>query len=642
MAVHFEVPPSPARSILRMDNFLGADFTNSPAAVDITKSPNCKNIIRDVPGKIRKSMGYTKVFTDAGAGKFNGRFVLVTASGTIELFHIGKKLYKVELKETTDPSTQVVTYSYEVKSTLSSSLNDAISRAYQFGAVLYICDGQGIYTYDGTTFANVEDNSTIPVVTIAKAPSGGGTSYNAINLLNTGFTELFLSDGTSTAYHLSFGTLNSSKPPKVEVMNNSGVFIVKTLGTDYTVDYASGIINFVSAPPVSPITGEDNVRITAYRNDPTYGNRVKQTTVGIKFGTNGDVNRLFLGGNPEFRNYDWHSDVNDPTYFPDTSYSAVGSSESAIVGYCMINNNLATFKDSKESDQTVFLRQSTKVNDITSFATVGSLQGEAAIAKRSFSYLANEPLFLTKLGVYAITSTDVTGEKFGQCRSFYLNGKLLSETDLENAYAFTYKDFYFLIFEDRAYILDGLQALAPVGDIPYSTRQYAGFYRTNLPARVAWNDYGTLFFATKDGKVYRFFTDPDVPESYNDDGEPIEAIWETPDITGNLFYKNKTFRYLAVQMSRAFRTSMKVYSYKRGMWSLVKEDASSMRYLMFSALSFSLMTFSSDNSDKLITSKMRLKKVDKARFRFANDVKDESFGIFAIGIEYVENGNYKG
>ena len=78
------------------------------------------------------------------------------------------------------------------------------------------------------------------------------------------------------------------------------------------------------------------------------------------------------------------------------------------------------------------------------------------------------------------------------------------------------------------------------------------------------------------------------------------------------------------------------------MWSLVKEDASSMRYLMFSALSFSLMTFSSDNSDKLITSKMRLKKVDKARFRFANGVKDESFGIFAIGIEYVENGNYKG
>ena len=53
----FKVPSSPKKSILTIDEFLGVDFTNSPANVDIKRSPNAVNMIRDVPGKIRKSMG---------------------------------------------------------------------------------------------------------------------------------------------------------------------------------------------------------------------------------------------------------------------------------------------------------------------------------------------------------------------------------------------------------------------------------------------------------------------------------------------------------------------------------------------------------------------------------------------------------
>ena len=49
MATQFSIPASPARSIVTIDTFLGADFTNSPAAVKETMSPNLKNMIRDVP-----------------------------------------------------------------------------------------------------------------------------------------------------------------------------------------------------------------------------------------------------------------------------------------------------------------------------------------------------------------------------------------------------------------------------------------------------------------------------------------------------------------------------------------------------------------------------------------------------------------
>ena len=39
MAVTFDVPSSPKRSVAVIDEFLGVDFTNSPSNVDLKKEP---------------------------------------------------------------------------------------------------------------------------------------------------------------------------------------------------------------------------------------------------------------------------------------------------------------------------------------------------------------------------------------------------------------------------------------------------------------------------------------------------------------------------------------------------------------------------------------------------------------------------
>ena len=57
----FSIPAGPGRSILNVDRFLGVDYTNSPANVEKSRSPNGQNMIRDVPGKVRKCMGYETV-----------------------------------------------------------------------------------------------------------------------------------------------------------------------------------------------------------------------------------------------------------------------------------------------------------------------------------------------------------------------------------------------------------------------------------------------------------------------------------------------------------------------------------------------------------------------------------------------------
>ena len=81
---------------------------------------------------------------------------------------------------------------------------------------------------------------------------------------------------------------------------------------------------------------------------------------------------------------------------------------------------------------------------------------------------------------------------------------------------------------------------------------------------------------------------------------------------------------------------------KRGIWSLAKRDETKCRYFTFPHLNFAKFSFSTDQTQKIINSKLRIKKVDKSRFRFTNTELNEPFGIFDVALEYVESGNYKG
>ena len=163
MAVQFKVPAQTKRSTLTIDTFLGADFTNDPANVDIDKSPDLLNMIRDVPGKVRKCLGWQTIstFEDAINGYHTKRGV---AYG---LIHSGTNLYKAD---------------YDDPTVLYSDANNARSRSWQFGDKVCILDGKALLIWDGTTVKKATEDATIPVVTIGKSPTGGGTSYYPLNL----------------------------------------------------------------------------------------------------------------------------------------------------------------------------------------------------------------------------------------------------------------------------------------------------------------------------------------------------------------------------------------------------------------------------------------------------------------------------
>ena len=119
-------------------------------------------------------------------------------------------------------------------------------------------------------------------------------------------------------------------------------------------------------------------------------------------------------------------------------------------------------------------------------------------------------------------------------------------------------------------------------------------------------------------------------------------MWDTPDLSGNLFYKKKTFRHFAVRLASAVATSVRISAQKRGIWTVLKEDGTAALHFDWGHLDWSRFSWSNDETPHTLSVKVRVKKVDKARFRLENDALCEPFGLEELALEYVENGNYKG
>jgi len=662
MAISFNIPKSPAKQVYEATSFLGADFTSESSTVDDTKSPNVENMIRSVPGKIRKRMGYQKLF-DYGAPIYGVHHLSTT---DVWLVHAGTKLYNLRAPKGSDwkdhlenevvdeEQSNIVLLNGDVEETVVySNMAQHRSVSFQLNQKLVILDGHKAKIYDGDTVRTIEEIAYIPTLTISKNYNGGGTDYEPLNLLQPAFIEQFLvksDQGTVKSFQLTFGGLDATTV-KAWLLNGQGQWIQKTEGTDFSVNRTTGVVTFTNAPGASPITGEDNVKIQAYRTVSGYADRINHCTIGAMFGVNGANDRLFVSGNPDqgvkngqlysYINCDWFSQQYDPTYFADVWYAKLGNDASAIMGYSIINNYLAAHKDFNELTQSILIREGDLVDDEPVFKVINTLQGAGAISKYCFSYLATEPVFLTRLGVFAVTAQDITGEKYAQDRSYYLEGKLLKEPHLENAHAYTWKDYYILSINDHLYVLDGLQPMHTDKSRPYATRQYAGFYFTNIPASCFFEIDSELYFGSENGGIYKWNTDEKLLASYNDDGEPISATWETADISEKLFYKKKTYRYLALRCMPEISSSVEVYAQKNGIWELLKDDTVTLKYFSYEYLNYSKLTYSTNKTQRVTANKIRLKKLDHVRFRFANSKLNEPLGINDFAVEYTQSGNVK-
>ena len=187
-------------------NIRGVDFTNRKDEVSIVRSPDMLNLWKNYRSSnglcletrpdVEKIAEYEDNIHSLFFYTYNGEKHKIT--------HIGDKLYDDD-------------------KVILEGLNEVTVSLFVYQTKLYIIDEKEYYVYDGDTIKPVE--GYIPITTISRAPSGGGTVLQDVNLLTPYRKNSFCSDGESLEYHLDVESWDSDYNVKVwvndELVDNS-------------------------------------------------------------------------------------------------------------------------------------------------------------------------------------------------------------------------------------------------------------------------------------------------------------------------------------------------------------------------------------------------------------------------------------
>lgn len=281
--------------------------------------------------------------------------------------------------------------------------------------------------------------------------------------------------------------------------------------------------------------GAVNIRVTysprkhssvwAINKDTGY---IYKCTIATKYGYFND-NRIILSGNPEHRNWDFMSAVDDPTYFPNDCWTAIGSPQTAIMGYLHYGSELAIVKEDNEQDATIYMRSANLAEEgYIYFPVQQGAESVGAISKGCFATLRDDPLFLAREGLFAIEGTDASQERNVPNRSYFVDTKLTKDATQESI--MTAWGNYLIVCSPstgRCYVADARYQNLPPGT-NNRHRIYEWYLWDNIPA-ISFCVWGNLlFFGTLDGRLCQFHPDW-IEKKYQDGAQYVDGatkLWK--------------------------------------------------------------------------------------------------------------------
>ena len=605
---------SPATAAVVYDRLKGVDFSTDPGLIAPERSPYAPNLISGAGGYPEKRPGWRTV-------QKMGKEIFGLHAGRIEnedvyLAHCGDEIFRWWPYDETGEKTPV---------SMRGGVLEHYSQSFVHQDRIFILTGSEYLVCgmtDGVlTIRPVSEVAKIPTVLFNAHPLAGGglvleernliTNYRTVGFVGNGDGEhweetglYFLPDEKIGEGKITIKVRNQETlewEEYTEIPQGSDTLRFKTYIRDpngpheneetgnmhynyypkcrgvwwhlednywnqkvrhFIVDRTYGVIGMYPAPWDNSGSGSDNVEIT-YEKVPE-ADQDNMATINACDIVSSFDNRIFLAGNPAKPAYDWHSAAEDPTYFPESGYAMVGAGGSAIMGYRALGNAQVIVKEDRQQDAGIYLRTPTELNGKTVFSLQQGVSGQGAVAKRSFANLLDDPLYLSRNGVYAITSNLVTAERTLVNRSRFIDPRLTKEVHLEEAVSCSWNGMYLLSMTDgTVYLLDGKQnKVYQENSLTGAGYNYEAYHWTNMPATVWLPEAECLFFGTKDGRICRLNTDVDGVEKYNDDGAPIYAARATRmEFCGDfLRYKTMIKKGSGLLMQPYSRSSVTVYA----------------------------------------------------------------------------------
>ena len=596
--------------VSKYENLRGVDFSSPPSLVDRSRSPYCLNLMPDSSLHPVKRPGWETVYNLEGC--VHNIWFCTIAGIKYTLCHCGDKIYSL---------------GDEIKVLKSGISDEKGCGFYAFKGEtpgFYILTGKEYIVFDGEKTEDVFQQAYVPLITIAKYPSGGGESYEDINMLTPMRKEGFIGTENDLIYQL--GADNLESVDKIEVLQQDGGHVILENGVDYTADLLLGKITFLKAYP-SAVTGQDNIFVTYSKTIEGYREKITGCTVCTQFGLGGE-NRVFVTGNSLCPHKDFWSGIYDPSYFSDLCYAVIGSGQTAIMGYLKLGNELGIVKEENGQDISIFLRSTEKdAEGKAMFIVKSGTSSVGAISKNCFAVMNDEPLFLSSRGIFAVTGSLITSQKLTVNRSYQIDSALTNEENLSAAVACIWKDFYVLSVNGNCYILDSRQIVAAENGEKNS--RYEAYFWNNVPATCLAVDGNKLWFGTVRGEVRRFKEEKIGRECYSDDGQAIYAVWKTPVEDEGRIDRFKTLQRKGclVTLKPFESSSCKVYCcVDGGKKQFVQQKILDISQ-MFKKMNFTRLTFNTNQSPQEIYFYTRKRRYKRIQFVFENNDVNEGFGI---------------
>ena len=273
-----------------------------------------------------------------------------------------------------------------------------------------------------------------------------------------------------------------------------------------------------------PVDGQSNIEVEFTCYVEGNADRINKCRIAKLFGNQNAKNRLFVSGNPDYPNCDWHSgepgtdaENGDFSYFGDMGYCYYGQTDNEIMGYDIVaTDKIVALKSRSKIEPTNYFRTSSLVQAIdASGNTVNSIDnrtlymeafplatgniGEGALVMNGIVNLNGDTLFIASDNT--IRGLDISGQvgdsqRVAYSRSEYIDPELKG-LDLTHALLWTNNDKLLLCLDDRAYVTDYRTYNSETGQYEWFAIDVGG-----ITALIDID--GVIYYGDAEGNLRRF------------------------------------------------------------------------------------------------------------------------------------------